>query len=253
MLSATAPSFYTPIESALEALRELQGRLNTYHLKTQSDIDGKIKKILSEHQCQKWLDYKLHSHVEYKTRYKKKGRPQKTDRGRTLQRSYFSLSFGIAKEAVEKEALTDGVFPLITHVEKDHTPKKILEIYKYQPFLEKRHSQLKTWQQITPVLLKKDERVVALLHMHVMALMVSTLIERKIRLSMKKQKIKSLPIYPEGKPCQYPTMFNIVRFFNGVERYEVEDKNNVSIFPVQLSPLQKQILNLLDVPTSLYD
>ena len=51
-----------------------------------------------------------------------------------------------------------------------------MEIYKFQPFLEKRHSQLKTWQEVTPVLLKKDERVVAYLHMHVMALLAATLI-----------------------------------------------------------------------------
>ena len=57
----------------------------------------------------------------------------------------------------------------------------MLEVYKFQAFLEKRHSQLKTWQEMTPVLLKKDERVVAYLHMHVMALMVATLIERQLR------------------------------------------------------------------------
>jgi len=47
-----------------------------------------------------------------------------------------------------------------------YSAKRVLEIYKFQPFLEKRHPQLKTWQDVTPVLLRKDDPVVAYLHMH---------------------------------------------------------------------------------------
>ena len=80
----------------------------------------------------------------------------------------------------------------------------------FQPFLEKRHSQLKTWHEMTPVLLKKGERVVAYLHMHVMSLMVAALVERKLRRAMKHRSIPSLPLYPEARSCPYPTMFDIV-------------------------------------------
>jgi hypothetical protein len=123
---------------------------------------------------------------------------------------------------------------------------------KFQPFLEKRHSQIKTWQEVTPVLLKKDERVVAYLHMHVMALMAATLIERQLRKAMRRHGISALPIYPEDRPCPYPTMFDIVRLFRGVERYEVIHGEKVTLFPAALSPLQKQLLEMLEVPSSLY-
>ena len=63
------------------------------------------------------------------------------------------------------------------------------------------------------------ERVVAFLHIHVMALMVAALIERKIRLAMQQKRISSLPIYPENRPCKAPTIFDIVRLFRNVERY----------------------------------
>lgn len=154
---------------------------------------------------------------------------------------------------MDLEASTDGVFPLITNLDpKTYKAKKVLEIYKFQPFLEKRHSQLKTWQEVTPVLLKKDERVVAFLHVHVMALMVSSLIERQLRLAMKRNAIEHLPIYPETRHCPYPTVFDIFRIFKEVERYEVEEKGKVAVFPSQLSKLQKQVLKLLEVPQSLY-
>lgn len=130
--------------------------------------------------------------------------------------------------------------------------KDVLNIYKYQPFLEKRHSQIKTYQHIAPIFIKTPERVIAYLHMHVMALMVATLIERQLRIAMKRNKISSLPLYPESRPCRYPTTFDIVRLFKDIERYEVLDHDNVVVFPAQLNRLQKQVLKFLEVPISLY-
>jgi transposase len=154
---------------------------------------------------------------------------------------------------VKLEKTTDGVFPLITNLDaKTHSAKKVLEIYKFQPFLEKRHTQLKTYQEIAPVYLKKPERVVAFLHIHVMALMVSTLIERKLRQAMRKKGISSIPIYPENRPCKSPTMFDIARLFRYVERYEVAMGDETIVFPAALTKTQKEVLTLLEVPIAAY-
>jgi len=148
---------------------------------------------------------------------------------------------------------TDGVFPLITNLDaKIHSAKKVLEIYKFQPFIEKRHTQLKTYQEIAPVYLKKPERVVAFLHIHVMALMVTSLIERTIRLAMRKKGIDSLPIYPENRSCKSPTMFDIARLFQYVERYEVSVGEDAMVFPARLTKTQKEVLALLEVPVAAY-
>jgi transposase len=240
------------IDQALDALRALQVRLNTYNLKTRQGIMKKIREILNEHQCREWVDVHIDSQRTYKKHYTQPGRPLGARTARLTWTPSFSMTFQLNQESLKKETLTDGVFPLIHNLDKKFKPKRILEIYKFQPFLEKRHSQLKTWQNVTPVLLKKDERVVAFLHMHVMALMVSTLIERKLRLAMKRNSIESLPLYPEGKSCPYPTMFDLVRLFQGVEKYEVEQADGVALFPAKLSPLQTQVLQLLEVPVSLF-
>jgi hypothetical protein len=79
--------------------------------------------------------------------------------------------------------------------------------------------------------------VVAYLHVHVMALMVSALIERTLRRAMTKADIQVLPLYPEGRPCKYPTVFDVTRAFKNVERYEVETGDNMTIFPAALTPL----------------
>jgi hypothetical protein len=203
--------------------------------------------------AQNWIEYQIDSHRVCQTKYRQRGRPATGQKGTPTWRPYFSVGFAVNQSAVQLQSLTDGVFPLITNLSpQDDPPKKVLEIYKFQPFLEKRHSQIKTWQELTPVLLKKDERVVGFLHMHVMALMVATLIERQLRKAMKRRSLASLPLYPEDRPCPYPTLFDIVRVFRGVERYEVLDGERVTLFPAQLTPLQNQLLQMLEVPISLY-
>ncbi|MFV1976515.1 MAG: IS1634 family transposase [Candidatus Scalindua sp.] len=239
------------IEKTIDALKYLQSRINTYSLKSHENIKKKIVSILKENKCGNFIKCNIYRETRNEVQHKKVGRPKLKEIGKPVIKEYFSVDFRIDEERIKKESLTDGIFPLITNL-KDHKPKKVLEIYKYQPFLEKRNSQLKTYQQIAPVFLKKAQRVIAYLHMNVMALMVATLIERQLRIAMKRKAIKALPIYPEGRPCKYPTTFDIVRLFKGIERYEVVQGENIYIFPAKLNKIQKQVIELLGVPVSLY-
>ncbi len=241
------------LQQSLEAFRELQTRCNTYYLKRQPAIEQALQKLLQKHHTERWLHYTIQAHRRYQQHFPKRGRPKASQKGQWRWQPHFSVSLEVDHPALQQESLTDGVFPLITNLEASRYPaKRVLEIYKFQPFLEKRHSQLKTWHELTPVLLKKDERVVAYLHLHVMALMVATLIERQLRQAMKRRGLLALPLYPEDRACRYPTLFDIVRVFRGVEHYEVLHGQQVTLFPAHLSPLQRQVLELLEVPISLY-
>jgi len=237
----------------LQELREIESKLNTYNLKRRKQIVQRIDSVLQKEQCETLIKYQIHATREYKYAYQKKGRPTKDAPKKITWKHMYSISFGVDKEAVSNEEKTDGVFPLITNLDPEtHSAKKVLEIYKFQPFLEKRFSQIKTYQEIAPVYLKNAERVVAFLHVHVMALMVAALIERKIRLAMKQKGINSLPIYPENRPCNSPTMFDIVRLFRNVERYEVTTGDDTIVFPAELTKTQKEVLTLLEVPIAAY-
>ena len=241
------------IESAFEELRTIQSKLNRYNLKRRKQISGQIENVLKKRQCRTLIPYEIHAIREYRHTYQKKGRPTKETPKKLTWKEVYSISFGIDKDAVRDEEKTDGVFPLITNLDPQSYPaKKVLDIYKFQPFLEKRHSQIKTYQEIAPVYLKNAERVVAFLHIHVMALTVAALIERTLRRSMKKNGIPSLPIYPEERPCTSPTMFDIVRLFRNVERYEVAVGDDRIVFPAQLTKTQKHVLELLEVPHAAY-
>jgi transposase len=241
------------IHRALEELRKIQTKVNTYNLKQRKQIVQRVESILKKERCQTLITYEIHAMREYKRTYQQKGRPAKDSPSKITWKQSFSISFSVDKDAMSEEEKVDGVFPLITNLDsKTYPAKKVLEIYKFQPFLEKRHSQIKTYQEIAPVYLKTDERVVAFLHVHVMALMVAALIERKLRLAMRKKKIKSLPIYPENRSCTSPTIFNLVRLFSNVERYEVTVGDDTMIFPAELTDIQKDVLELLEIPVAAY-
>lgn len=241
------------LQRVLEGLREIQSKINTYHLKSRQQIVQRVEALRKQDRCETLVTYELHATREYRRIYRKKGRPGPDTPYELVWKQVYSLSFAVDADAVKAEQTTDGVFPLITNLNPaTHPAKKVLEIYKFQPFLETRHAQLKTYQEIAPVYLKKPERVVAFLHIHVMALMVAALIERTLRLAMRQQGIDSLPIYPEDRPCKSPTMFDIVRLFRNVERYEVAVADDIHIFPAQLTDLQKQVLALLDIPLAAY-
>jgi transposase len=241
------------ISQALEKLRKIEPKLNAYNLKQRKQIAGRIESILKKRHCLALIQYEIHATRVYKQTYQKKGRPTKDTPKKVTWKQFYSISFAVDQEAVKSEMTTDGVFPLITNLDaKTHPAKKVLEIYKFQPFLEKRHTQLKTYQEIAPVYLKKPERVVAFLHIHVMALMVASLIERKLRQAMRKKGISSIPIYPEDRPCKSPTMFDIARLFRYVERYEVAVDDETIVFPAELTKTQKEVLALLEVPIAAY-
>jgi len=241
------------MERALEELRNIQTKLNAYKLKARKQIKQRVETILQEQHCQQVIRYEIHATRQYERVYQQKGRPRKDSPYKISWKQVFSLSFSVDKDAVQEEEKTDGVFPLITNLDAEAYPaKKVLDIYKFQPFLEKRHTQLKTYQEIAPVYLKKAERVVAFLHVHVMALMVGSLIERRLRQSMRKKNLQSLPIYPEDRPCASPTIFDIVRLFKNVERYEVTSGDEILIFPAELSKIQKEVLNLLSINLAAY-
>jgi transposase len=241
------------ISRALDDLRALQTKLNKYNLKSKDQIEGKIKLILKENKCNELISYSVHAHQEYREAYDKTGRPAAGNLGKKITKTLFSISFMQNDKAIKEQSKTDGVFPLITNLNlNEYRPSEVLEIYKFQPFLEKRYSQIKTPQEVAPVYLKDGKRCVALLHMQIMALMVASLIERELRLAMKNRDIKSLNIYPENRPCKTPTMTDLVRLFKNVERYEVTQSETMAVYPANLNGTQKEVLKLLGVPLSSY-
>jgi hypothetical protein len=130
---------------------------------------------------------------------------------------------------------------------------EVLKKYKSQPFLEKRMYTQKTILEVAPVFLKKSERIEAVLFLYFVALMIVSLIERKIRMNMAKRRIEKLPILPQGMNTQSPTWNNIRCFFRDIHFSEII-RNGVCVQAIAkgMTDLHKQVNLLLDVPASIY-
>jgi len=89
--------------------------------------------------------------------------------------------------------------------------------------------------------------------LYFVALMLVSLIERRIRLEMQAQQIKSLPMRPDGLRTAKPTWRTIRDTFDGIHLASIESSGAVIHVAVKgLNALRRQILGLLKVPITIY-
>ena len=82
---------------------------------------------------------------------------------------------------------------------------------------------------------------------------MQALIEPELRRTMEQDDIEELPLYPEERTTRRPTAEQVFRLFSLAQRSVLlEDNQEVRTFGVELPELQRQVLQLLSVPTSAY-
>jgi transposase len=129
----------------------------------------------------------------------------------------------------------------------------VLRTYKEQPYLEKRFNTHKSVLEVAPVFLKTPRRIEAMMFLYFIALMLVSLIERRIRLEMQEQEIERLPMRPAGMHTKRPTWRTIVDTFSGVHMATIEQSGRTIHTALKgLNALRRQILALLKVPVEIY-
>ena len=129
----------------------------------------------------------------------------------------------------------------------------MLAAYRYQPNLERRHHLLKSVQDAAPLLLRSPARIEALFCCQFLALLVAALIERQVRCGMRRAAIKKIPLYPEFRDCAAPSTERILEIFAAVSRHHLyRDDTLVQTFEPELTAQQLQVLDLLDLPSTVY-
>ena len=221
--------------------------------KKKSEIRRAVKAILKKNGCLNLIAFDVHDVWETKHKRLKRGRPGKDDKLYEITEKKVSLTFKREKEAIAAEERTDGVFSLISNLPSPAYPKaEILNIYKYQAYVEKRHALYKSELGIAPVYLKKPMRAAGLLHATFLAMTVDALIERTVRRNMVKRNVSALPILPEGRMSKTPTTARILEAFSGVSWCEFNRGTEIISFPIKLTSLQRELLKLLEIDHSIY-
>jgi hypothetical protein len=101
--------------------------------------------------------------------------------------------------------------------------------------------------------LLKEERIEAMLFLYFIALMIVSLIERKIRMNMEREQVEKLPILPQGMNTKKPTWNNIRYFYRNVH-YSQIFRNGVCVQAVVkgIGALHELINRLLEIPEAMY-
>ena len=209
-------------------------------------------KIITDTGTGRWVDYSIKEDTERIIRQVGKGRPGLNTNYVSETKVYFHVSCYINSDLVKHDAHSDGMFPLITNC-KEFSCRTVLEKYKYQPRLEKRHGQLKTVYNVIPFWLNSVTRIEAFLFLYFVALLVQSIIERAVRQSIEKNGLESIPIYPESRECRSPTTDRILSLFENVHYHDlIRNGTIIQTFQPQLNEVQQLVLKLLDIPVEIY-
>ena len=238
------------IAAATEELNDLRKRLAgaKTRLRRAAEIDLQIKMLLDKHHVNRYLKVGRTVREEHLYKQTRRGRPGPDTAYRKITKRRFDIEWTTDEEAIAYDHKSDGMYPLITN-DRSLSPAQVLEAHKGQPMIEKRFEQIKTVHEIAPVFLKNEGRIEALFTLYFLALLVQALIERELRLAMKRENIADLPMYPERRLCAHPATEQILGLFSLAERHQLsEDGNIMQVFDVQFTDLQRQLLTLLGVP-----
>jgi len=237
------------IDKAIVALKDISPKLNAYHLKTKKEISASVDSICKG--VKEFVDVKILTERKQIKVKISPGRPSLKSVYKNKWQFKYSLQWELNQQALFEASKTDGLFPLVTNTALEAC--EVLKKYKSQPFLEKRMYTKKTVLQVAPVFLKKEKRIEAMLFLYFVALMIVSLIERKIRMNMAKANIEKLPILPQAMNSKKPTWNNIRYFFRNVHYSQIiQDGICIQSIVKGLSDLHKQINQLLEIPKSVY-
>ena len=242
------------IEAGLAAIDALQTRLHSprTRLKTRAAAEQAAATALAKAGASRWAGFEVTESTEVTHRQERRGRPGTATRYRRIEKTVFDVTANLNAATVAYDAVTDGCFPMITN-DQQMSPARVLAAYRYQPNLERRNHILKGPQQVAPVYLENAHRIEALLLCHFFAMLTQALIEREIRTSMKTAGLTGIPLYPELRNCTAPSADRILEIFTGIQRHHLtSDGTIVQTFEPDLTPLQRQVLDLLHVPASIY-
>lgn len=241
------------LERAAARLEALQAPGRRSEFRTVAEALEAGQRVVTEEQVQRLLQVEIATEVTDTYQQAGPGRPGPNTEYRRVQRQRYRIRFVEDGAALQREARCDGLFPLLTN-DASLGLAEALSKYKYQPFVEKRHEQLKSVFGVAPVWLKNVGRVSSLLWLYYVVELVGALVEREVRGRMSATGAASLALYPEGRASAYPTTERVFAVLEGHRRHRLlsDSGDELRRFHDELSEVGRQVLELLDIDLAPY-
>jgi transposase len=212
------------IRKISEEFDKVARNLNKFSLKTREAIIRRLEKAKAKYDEGSVFEYEL-----------------------TESKKRFNLTFRIDPNAEQQLKDIEGMFILKTNLAQASNPLvSVLRKYRDQTCVEGRFANVKGPLAVAPMFLKKPERMAGLLYIIVWALMVSSLIERGVRRSLKGQPMYGL--YPENRPSPAPTSRAIFQCFENLAIVIMKHRGAITRRLADLTTAQREIVNLLGIP-----
>ena len=221
--------------------------------KTEQAARAAAQRVLEKAQVQDWLAVVLEEVVRVEHVQVGRGRPGPNTLYKQVELKSYRINVENNEEALRRAARCDGLFALMSN-DNGLSLKDALAKYKYQPYAEKRHEQLKSVFAVRPVWLKNAKRVESLLWLYHLVELVQALLEREVRQQLEAAGRTSLPLYPEKRPSREPTSELVLNALQGLRRHRLLDEQGQEIyrFHDQVSEVAQTVLDLLRIDCSAY-
>ena len=239
-----------------EAFNDLSTRINAYRLKTEAAIDKACQAILKKYKTQSLFEYTLINDPVVTYKNKKRGRPSasKPVEKVAVVQDRFCIDLRFDESAFNRAASQAGYYPLVTNKPSFQlSVSEAMMAHKNQYKVEHTYRRSKSGYHLEPIYLHTPERIEAYLFLFKIALQVVVLIERSARMKIQERDKGLDDFMPNQKDYRTPRSEYLLQKFEHVVSGTVQlpDGNEYG-FISELTPLQCDILSLLDVPEHCY-
>ena len=237
----------TKAETALRALKPAS---------EQAELEKRAQALLTRYDVADYLEVRYTEHVERQTHYVGGGRPGPNRRTKTIETHTWMVKTKRRRAALNRFNRLAGWRVYVTN-----TPARRLSLvgavncYRQEWQPEHGFHRLKGGLlAITPLFLKDDNRIRGLLLLLGIALRALTLIEFVARRELKTsgETLKGLYAGNPNRATDQPTTERLLKVFDDITLYRHESTTRIWYEVTELSPLQRRILQLMQVPESVY-
>ena len=239
------------LEKERRELEKLLKKVSKEDFKCEPDAKTRLKALLKEHKMLHGLSGKTVENIQVK---RKPGRPRKDEVAVPTR-----ITYGIVLTVLEptEEDLEDwrqreSAFVLITSVSEDlYDDYDVLKEYKKQIKVEQRFRFLKDPMFVNALFLKTPKRVQALGYVILLAVMIASLLELRIRKALKEQRL-TITAGPR-KNLTEPTARVLLNLLNEVQVVYLEKDGQMNrILPSNTDPEILKLLRLSGYDETIY-
>jgi transposase len=242
---------------ALLALTPEVGR-GKRQIRSESQLHQKAQAILERFQVQGYLRYNFQRQETTKTQYVGRGRGGKNRPKRTITQVRYVITSVQADETAIKEAIWRMGWRLFaTNQTPDQLPiDEAVRLYRNAPRIERHFHLLNDAPVgIEPIYVRCNDQIKGLVRLLSLCVRLLTLIEIVARRNLAQRGEKLLGLY-EGNPkrqTDQPTATRLLKAFRQISRVQLSVAGQSIYHLTPLSPLQRQILSILELDDTLYD